>query len=103
MPKRVPDKVRASVLYKKGFAEAEAGRWNEAIASLTMFIDDNAKDPNLPSALAQRGICQKNVRAFDRALADFARITKEFPDNPAAELAWYQSGLIKAETRDTPA
>ncbi|MCE9520124.1 MAG: tetratricopeptide repeat protein [Verrucomicrobia bacterium] len=99
--KRVPEKVRASVLYKKGFAEAESGKWNDAIASLTEFINDYAKDANIPIALAQRGISQKNVRAFDRALADFAAITKDYPDNNAAEMAWYQSGLIKAETRDT--
>lgn len=99
--KRVPVKVRASVLYKKGFAEAESGKWNDAIASLSEFINDHPKDANIPVALAQRGISQKNVRAFDRALADFAAITKNHPDNSAAEMAWYQSGLIKAETRDT--
>ncbi len=99
--KRVPEKVRASVLYKKGFAEAEAGKWNDAIATLTEFISDYAKDANIPIALAQRGISQKNVRAFERALTDFAAITRSYPDNNAAEMAWYQSGLIKAETRDT--
>ncbi len=98
--KRVPEKVRASALYKRGFAETEAGKWNDAIGSLTEFISESPKDANLPVALAQRGISHKNVRAFDRALADFAAIIKDFPDSNAAEMAWYQSGLIKGEMRD---
>lgn len=99
--RKVPEKVRASVLYKKGFAEAEAGKCNDAIATLSDFISDYPKDGNIPVALAQRGVCQKTVRAFDRALADFAIIIKDHASTPAAEMAYYQSGLIKAETRNT--
>ncbi|MEI6535132.1 MAG: tetratricopeptide repeat protein [Verrucomicrobiaceae bacterium] len=99
-PRKVPEKVRASVLYKKGFAEAEAGKYNDAIGSLSEFIADAPTDANIPIALAQRGVCQKAVRAFDKALADFTTIIKDHSTNNAAEMAYYQSGLIKAETRN---
>ncbi len=99
--KRIPQKVRPGVLYKKGFAEAEAGKYNDAIASLTEFINESPKDANIPAALAQRGVSNKAVRAFDKALADFATIIKDHSSSTAAEMAYYQSGLIKAETRDT--
>ena len=98
--KRVPEKVRSSVIYKKGFAESEAGRWNDAISTLTLFLTDYPKDGNAPVALAQRGVSHKATRAFDKALLDFAAIVKDYPEHPAAEMALYQSGLIKAEMRD---
>jgi len=99
---KVPGKVRGSVLYKKGFAETEAGKFNDGIASLTDFINDYSKDPNIPVALAQRGMCYKSVRSFEKALDDFTNIIKNYQDGPALALeeAYYQSGLIKAETRD---
>lgn len=97
---KVPEKVRSSVLYKKGFAETEAGKYNDGIASLTEFLNNYLKDPNVPIALAQRGMCFKNVRSFEKALADFDEIIKKYPDNAAAEVAWYQTGQIKAEMRD---
>lgn len=96
----VPPKVRANVLYKKGFAEAEAGKSNDAISSLSLYLTDYPKDDNAPLALAQRGISYKAVRSFDRALEDFRTIIKDYPGHSAAEMAYYQSGLIKGETRD---
>jgi TolA-binding protein len=97
---KVLEKVRAGVLYKKGFAEAEAGKANDAIGSLSLFLTDYPKDANVPLALAQRGVSYKTVRSFDKALEDFANIIKNHPGHSAAELAYYQSGLIKGETRD---
>ena len=101
-PHKVPGKVLSSVLYKKGFAEAEAGKYNDAIGTLSEFISEFPQDGNIPAALAQRGTAYKNVRSFDKAIADFALIIKDHASNPAAEMAYYQSGLIKAETRDIP-
>jgi tetratricopeptide (TPR) repeat protein len=99
--KKVPAKVRPSMLYKKGFAETEAGNFNDSIATLGAFISEYPKHENIPLAYAQRGIAYKSVRDFPKALADFATITKSFPDHAAAEMAYYQSGLIKADTRET--
>lgn len=99
---KVPEKVRSSVIYKKGFAESEAGRASDAISTLTLFVNDYPKDANVPVALAQRGVCYKLSRAFDKALADFATIVKNHDTHPAVEMALYQSGLIKAELRDYP-
>jgi len=99
--KKVPAKVRASVLYKKGFAEAEAGNFTDSISTLTAFIAEYPKDDNIPLAYAQRGIAYKSVRDFPKALADFASIVKSFPEHSAAEMALYQSGLVKTDTRDT--
>jgi tetratricopeptide (TPR) repeat protein len=99
---KVPDKVRASVIYKKGFAESEAGKYSDALSTLTVFLKDYPKDASVPVALAQRGVCYKATRDFDKALADFATIIKDHATHPALELALYQTGLIKSELRDFP-
>jgi TolA-binding protein len=97
---QVPEKVLPSILYKKGFTEVEAGKNNEAINTLTTYLSKFPQDANVPAALAQRGIANKNVRAFDKALADFTVVIKEHSGHPALEMALYQSGFIKNETRD---
>ena len=97
---KVPDKVRASVIYEKGFAECEARKWNDAITTLTLFLKDYPKDANVPVALAQRGVAYRETRVFERALADFGTIIKDYGGHPAAEMALFQSGAIKVETRD---
>lgn len=98
--KKLPENIRADAAFHKGFAETESGNHNDAIVSLTTFINDYPKDANIPAALAQRGICRKAMSDFPKALDDFNRTVKDFPDNPAAEMAYYQIGLIKSETRD---
>ncbi len=98
--KLVPDRVRASVLYRKGFAEAEAGKSNDAINTLSLFLTDSPRDPNVAVALAQRGVSYRAVGAMEKALADFAAIIKDHPESPAMEMALYQSAKIKQQSRD---
>lgn len=98
--KRVPKEVRSSVIYKKGFAEAESKKSNDAINTLNLFLTDYPNDPNVPVALAQRGVAYQAVGANDRALADFNTILQKHPDSPAVEMALFQSARIKLQTRD---
>jgi TolA-binding protein len=99
---KVPDKVRASVIYKKGFAESEAGKFSDAVATLSLFLNDYPNDANVPVALAQRGLSHKMARSYEKALADFGTIIKKYDTHPAVEMALYQSGMIKVELRDYP-
>lgn len=97
---QVPEKVLASVLYKKGFTETEAGKNTKAVSSLGSFLSKFPEDANVPAALTQRGIANKNLRNFDKALEDLAVVINKHAGHPALELALYQSGFIKGETRD---
>jgi tetratricopeptide (TPR) repeat protein len=98
--KRVPKEVRSSVIYKKGFAEAESKKSNDAVNTLSLFLNEYPNDPNVPVALAQRGVAYQAVGAADRALADFNTIIKQHPNSPAVEMALFQSARIKLQTRD---
>ncbi|MBL9117127.1 MAG: tetratricopeptide repeat protein [Verrucomicrobiaceae bacterium] len=97
---KLPEKLRPNALYHKGWSESEAGRHNEAVASLGAFIKDNAQNPDLPKALAKRGVSAKEINDTSQALADFDRIIKDYPTSEAVELAHYLSGIIYEKKND---
>ncbi len=97
---KLQDRFRASTLFHKGWSEAEAGKHNDAITSLSLFISTYASDADIPKALAKRGLSYKQSQDSPKALTDFQRIIKEFPKSDAVELALYLSGVIRFEQRD---
>jgi len=97
---KLQERFRASTLFHKGWCEAEAGKHGDAINSLSAFIKDNAADPEMPKALAKRGLCLKATQNPNGALEDFTRIVKDYPKSDAVELALYLSGAIRYEQRN---
>ena len=97
---KLPERFRPSTLFHKGWSESEAGRHNDAIASLSQFIADNPKSEDLPKALAKRGLSHKETQNNAAALADFARIIKDYPQSDALELAYYLTGTIQNDQRN---
>jgi len=87
-------RLRPSTLFHKGWSESESGRHPDAVATLTLFIKENATSPDLPKALAKRGLSAKENNDNTQALEDFARIIKEYSKSEAVELAFYLSALI---------
>lgn len=97
---KLPEKLRAGSLFNKGWAEAEAGRHLEAVATFGKFITDHPKHEYIPKALARRGLSYREIRDIEKAQADFSRVIKEFDGNEAMELALLQRGLIHLELRE---
>lgn len=91
---KLATRLRPSTLFHKGWSESESGRHSDAVATLTLFIRENADSPDLPKALAKRGLSAKENNDNVKALEDFARIVKDFPKSEAVELAYYLSALI---------
>lgn len=97
-----PD-LRASVLYQQGYALIQVGRQQEAIASLTRFLNENTNHEQTSNALVHRGLAYKEIKDYAKARQDFKRITTEFGKSSSAELAWYQLGVIAGLERDPAA
>jgi TolA-binding protein len=91
---KLATRLRPSTLFHKGWSESEAARHSDAVATLTLFIKENATSPDLPKALAKRGLSAKENNDNTKALEDFSRIVKDFPKSEAVELAYYLSALI---------
>lgn len=92
--------LRANALFNMGYAQVEAGRFQEAISTLTRFLDENTDHELTANGLAHRGLAHREVRDHAKAKEDFRRVVKEYPKGAPAELAWYQLGLIAAAERN---
>ncbi len=100
---RIPESLRASALYKKGWAHAESDGAPSAVAALTDFISRYPEDERIPTALAKRGLSFKTIGDLGGAERDFKRLLEEFPESETRELAYQQMALIKGQQHDYPA
>lgn len=99
----VSDSNRPGLLYQRGWAMADSGDHQRAIASLSAFIDKCAQDPRLAKALAKRGDSYLKVGDQKAALRDFDRLItmQEQPEaKELASFAWQRSALIKKDEGD---
>lgn len=97
---KIPEKLRSGALFNQGYAQVEAEKSQDAIASLTLYLTDYAQPAMLPRALVYRGIAYRKVKDLVKARGDFERVNAEFPKGDEAEMALYQLALIATEQRD---
>lgn len=97
---KLPEKLRPGTLFNMGWAQAEAGRHQEAVGTFTRFINEFPKHEFIPKAYARRGLSNREARDLPKAKADFEFITKEFPKSDACEMAYLQLGFIAMEQKD---
>ncbi len=97
---KLPARLRDGGLFNKGWAEAEAGRHQDAINTFTKFLADFPKHDFTAKALARRGLSCRELRDLPKAEADFTAVIKEHPKSDAVELAYLQRALIFSELRE---
>ncbi|MGI8602630.1 MAG: tetratricopeptide repeat protein [Verrucomicrobiales bacterium] len=99
---KIPEKFRGALLFHRGWSSAEVGENASAIVAFTQFLEENPKDPQVPEALAKRGLAYKASEDWKNAQADFDRIIAAHPESSVAELAYEQSALLKGNRKDVP-
>jgi tetratricopeptide (TPR) repeat protein len=99
-PQNIPEQLRPSMLYNRGWCESESGQYKQAIQTLTRFIANYPESPLLPSVYASRGLSYRRFENTPGALADFEHVIANYPTTAAAEMAFQQSGLIYGEQQD---
>jgi tetratricopeptide (TPR) repeat protein len=92
--------LRSNALFNMGYSQVEAKRYQEAIGTLTRFINENSNHEFTANALAHRGLAYREVKDYLKAKEDFRRVVKEYAKSASAELAWYQLGLIATTERN---
>ena len=97
---KIPEKLRPGTLFNMGWAQAEAGRHQDAVNSFTKFLTDHPGHDYSAKALARRGMANKDARDLAKARADFDQVTKEYPKSDACEISWLQLGLIATEQKE---
>ncbi|MBL9133098.1 MAG: tetratricopeptide repeat protein, partial [Verrucomicrobiaceae bacterium] len=98
---KLPEKLRPGTVFNMGWAQAEAGRHQDAVSSFTKFLNDYPGHAFTPKALARRGLANKDARDLPKAKADFEQVTKDFPTSDACEMSWLQLGFIAMELKDS--
>jgi TolA-binding protein len=100
---QLPEKLRPGTLFNQAWAQAEAQRRTEAIASFTQFIQNYSAHELVPKAVARRGLVYREAGDYAKAVKDFQRVVTEHLHSEAAEMAYLQMGLIAMEQRDAKA
>lgn len=100
---QLPEKLRPGSIFNMGWAQGEAGRHQEAVATFTRFINEYPAHEFIAKAYARRGLANHDARDLPKAKADFEHVTKEFPKSDACEMAWLQLGFIAMEQKDPKA
>jgi tetratricopeptide (TPR) repeat protein len=97
---KLPEKLRPGTVFNMAWAQAEAGRHQDAVGSFTKFLNDYPGHTFTAKALARRGLANKDARDLPKAKADFERVTTDFPQSDACEMAWLQLGFIAMDMKD---
>lgn len=99
---KYPSSPRAvATLYFRASNLARMRAWDDAIPLLDDFIakhPDPAANPFLPFAIHERASCSFAEGDYETALADLAKLSKEFPESPVAETALTLEGNIRRAT-----
>ncbi|MCP4847212.1 MAG: tetratricopeptide repeat protein [Verrucomicrobiaceae bacterium] len=93
----IPEKMRASILYKRGWAHNEGKNHTQAITAFGDFLESHPKDDRISNALAKRALSHRATENYEPALLDLKSIIAHHPDSEAAELAYQQSALIQGQ------
>jgi tetratricopeptide (TPR) repeat protein len=98
---KLPENLRPSLLFRRGWACQASGDAPNAIASFSQWIESNPEDPQMPQALAKRGLAYKTTEDWKNAQADFDAIIEKHGASPVAELAYEQAALVRGQRKDT--
>ena len=98
----LPENLRAGVLYKMSWAQAEAGQRPQAIDSLNRFIQRYPQDPQMPVAYVRRAELLERNGDEMRALQDYQTVIEKYGDSPGAEYAYQQAARIHGNKNDNP-
>lgn len=78
---------RDEALYQRAQFEIEQGNYQAAADGLSRLISDGANSRFLPYAYLRRASSYYNLRQYDRTIADYAAIIRQFPHHPVAQEA----------------
>jgi tetratricopeptide (TPR) repeat protein len=97
---KIPEELRSSMLYRKGWAEAQNNQYGAAIDSLTQFINLAPKDPLVPQALVRRAQCYLELKDLSNAIKEFDAVVDNYPDAKEAEEAFRLGGLLRGQDKN---
>ncbi|MDA3970627.1 MAG: tol-pal system protein YbgF [Desulfobulbaceae bacterium] len=85
-PEEVPASVKttAEKMYDKGLGEYRAATYKDAIASFSLFLEQNPKHKLLPNAKYWLGASRLKDGDYSGAVLEFQHIVADYPQHPKA-------------------
>jgi tetratricopeptide (TPR) repeat protein len=96
----LPASYRGEATFKLGWCWAQLGYLDKAVEAFTTFINDFKTHPKIPTALAQRGSAQMQLRQYAAALKDFEALTTKYPQAKEREFGLENLALIHGQLGD---
>lgn len=78
---------RDEAMFQRAQFEIEQGNYQAAVDGLTQLISQGNQSPFLPYAYMRRAASAFNLKQYDRTIADYGFLVKEYPTHPLAQEA----------------
>lgn len=78
---------RDEALYQRAQFEIEQGNYQAAVDGLTRLIRESANSKFLPYAYMRRASANYNLRQYDKTIADYGTVVRQFTSHPVAQEA----------------
>ncbi|MEE2808895.1 MAG: tetratricopeptide repeat protein [Verrucomicrobiota bacterium] len=96
----IPNDLRGSTLYKRGWAHTESKNHRKSITAFSEFISTYPDERRVSNALAKRALSYRAIEDYTSALQDLNIIITKHPDSESAELAYQQIALINGHQQN---
>ncbi len=98
--KALPANFRGEATFKLGWCWMQLGQFDKAVETFTVFLRDYSTHVKVPTALAQRGSAQMQLRQYPAAQKDFAELVSRHPKAKEREFALENLALIYGQLGD---
>ena len=93
----IGESTRSGMLFNRGWCLAEAGDPQGAIRSLSKFISDYSKDPQVTKAIAKRAKCYRDAGELPKAIEDYDRLIALQTSDELATIGWLESARMRRD------
>lgn len=98
--KNLAAKYKAEAAFKLAWCWSQLGHYDKAVESFTLFLGEHPSNDKVPTALAQRGSAQMQLRKYAAAQKDFAELVSKHPKAKEREFGLENLALIYGQLGD---
>ena len=101
--KSLSGNFRGEAMFKLGWCWSQLGYFDKAIETFTAYFKEYPDHSKTPTALAQRGAAEMQLRQFTAAEKDFSELTAKYPQAREREFALENLALVQGQLGKQPA
>ena len=98
--KGLPANYKGEATFKLGWCWMQLGHFDKAVETFGAFLTEFASHAKVPTALAQRGSAQMQLRQYSAAQKDFETLVSKFPKAKEREFGLENLALIYGQLGD---